>query len=121
MNILETQVTDLNYLVESPVATATPTDMSMNDGRQSSTAAESPVGAITSGNGRKRNGDEISGGMSGNGGGSGSVNGGSVSANGMGAGQHTRAKRNRYISIAWYVPFLSSLLVLRLGLSTDWR
>lgn len=72
MNILEDQVTDLNYLAESPIALTA----SMNGRGQSS--AESPP-EVDASSGKKRKSDE------------GSTNGGT----------HTRAKRNRYISIAW--------------------
>jgi hypothetical protein len=71
MNILEHQVTDLTYLAESPLA------ISGMSGHRQSSSAESP-GAATNG-GTKRKADE---------------------SNGNSAAQ-TRAKRNRYISIAW--------------------
>jgi hypothetical protein len=74
-NLLESQVTDLTYLAESPIVLST----SMNDQRQSS-SAESPAD-VGNGSGKKRKGEET---------------------NGNGT-THTRAKRNRYISIAWYV------------------
>jgi hypothetical protein len=74
-NLLESQVTDLTYLAESPIVLST----SMNGQRQSS-SAESPADT-GNGGGKKRKGEE---------------------ANDNGA-THTRAKRNRYISIAWYV------------------
>ena len=76
MNILEDQVTDLNYLTESPIALSA----SMN-GQRASSSAESP--ADTEVGSKKRKSEE--------------TNGNSNSA------AHTRAKRNRYISIAWYV------------------
>jgi hypothetical protein len=77
-NLLESQVTDLAYLAESPIVLST----SMNDQRQSSSAgAESPP---DTGSGKKRKAEETNG------------------TNGNGT-THTRAKRNRYISIAWYV------------------
>jgi hypothetical protein len=78
MNILESQVTDLNYLAESPIALSG----SMNGQRQSS-SAESPADT-GSGSGKKRKADDTNGNNSGNNG-----------------ATHTRAKRNRYISIAW--------------------
>ncbi|KAF4630864.1 hypothetical protein G7Y89_g7271 [Cudoniella acicularis] len=78
MNILESQVTDLNYLAESPIALPA----SMNGQRQSS-SAESPADAGPQ-SGKKRKADETNG------------NGNTTN----GATQHTRAKRNRYISIA---------------------
>jgi hypothetical protein len=71
-NLLESQVTDLAYLAESPIILSA----SMNDQRRSS-EAESPV----NGTGTKRKSND---------------------ANGSGA-PHMRAKRNRYIFIAWYV------------------
>jgi hypothetical protein len=71
MNILESQVTDLTYLAESPLAISG----EMNGQRQSS--AESPDAA--SNGGMKRKADE---------------------SNSSTAPQ-ARAKRNRYISIAW--------------------
>jgi hypothetical protein len=75
MNILEDQVSDLNYLAESPIAISS----RMNDQRHSS-SAESPAHPGNE-SGKKRKADD-------------------ASANGA---THTRAKRNRYISIAWYV------------------
>jgi hypothetical protein len=72
MNILESQVTDLNYLAESPLAIA-----GSMDGQRQSSSAESP-GAAPNG-GMKRPADE---------------------SNSLTTPQ-TRAKRNRYISIAW--------------------
>lgn len=97
MNILEDQVSDLNCLVESPIAPITPAPASMNDRPQSENAdGESPRDDNGNGNGKKRKGDDIS------------------STNG-----HTRAKRNRYISIAWYIQFqrsssTNSVLVFRI-------
>jgi len=79
MNILESQVTDLNYLVESPITPITPASTNMNGQRQSE-SAESPT-ADGTGSGKKRKNEDSS-----------------SNANG-----HTRAKRNRYISIAWYI------------------
>ncbi|KAH8770608.1 hypothetical protein BGZ57DRAFT_942737 [Hyaloscypha finlandica] len=78
MNILEDQVTDLNYLVDTPIVPTSPIAVSgsMNGQRQSS-SAESPADTGP-GSGKKRKNDEID-------------------ANGN---THTRAKRNRYISIA---------------------
>ena len=76
-NLLESQVTDLAYLADSPILIST----GMNDQRQSSSAgAESPA-ETGNGSGNKRKADET---------------------NGNGT-THTRAKRNRYITIAWYV------------------
>lgn len=73
MNILEEQVSDLDYLAESPVQL--PGDMNSHGH-----TAESP--ADGSGNDpdmtKKRKADENTG------------------------STHTRAKRNRYVSIAWY-------------------
>lgn len=81
MNILEDQVTDLNYLVDTPIVPTSPIAVSgsMNGQRQSS-SAESPADTGP-GSGKKRKNDE-------------------TDANGN---THTRAKRNRYISIAWYI------------------
>ncbi|KAF8853247.1 fungal-specific transcription factor-like protein [Acephala macrosclerotiorum] len=81
MNILEDQVTDLTYLADSPISTMTPAPLqaSMNDQRQSS-CAESPA-ETAAGSGKKRKNDDES----------------TTNANGT---THTRAKRNRYISIA---------------------
>jgi hypothetical protein len=75
MNILESQVTDLNYLADSPIALTG--SLEMNGQRQSS-SAESPAQVNNMGGKRKTTEDN----------------------NGNGA-THTRAKRNRYISIAW--------------------
>jgi len=80
MNMIENQVTDLNYLAESPIALSG----NMNGQRQTS-SAESPA-ENGAGSGKKRTSDDMNGNNSG----------------GTGA-THTRAKRNRYISIAWYV------------------
>ena len=84
MNILESQVADINYLVDSPITPISPIAIprSMNGHRQSS-SAESPAETGNNGGGNKRKLDEASSGANGN--------------------THTRAKRNRYISIAWYV------------------
>lgn len=71
MNILESQVTDLNYLAESPLAIPG----AMNGQRQSS-SAESP--GVAPNGGMKRKADESS-----------------------TTAPQTRTKRNRYISIAW--------------------
>ncbi|PBP15798.1 putative fungal specific transcription factor [Diplocarpon rosae] len=80
MNRIESQVADLNYLVDSPITPISPNAVSrsMNGPRQSS-SAESPA-ETSSGGGKKRKNDEAG-----------------TSANGS---THTRAKRNRYISIA---------------------
>lgn len=86
MNILETQVTDLNYLAESPISLS-----GMNGPRQSS-SAESP--ANTGESGKKRKADDAN------------------EHNNSGNG-HTRAKRNRYISIAWYVLISSATAAQR--------
>ena len=85
-NLLESQVTDLAYLAESPIVLST----SMNDHRQSS-SAESP--ADTGGSGKKRKAEET---------------------NGNNGATHTRAKRNRYISIAWYVQNQCARLLLNI-------
>lgn len=80
MNILENQVVDLNYLVDSPIAPITPSaSMNTQQQRMNSDDAESPAGHE---GGKKRKNNE-----------DGSANGNA----------QTRAKRNRYISIAWYV------------------
>ena len=71
MDILESQVTDLNYLADSPLAISS----EMNGQRQSS--AES-TGVVPNG-GMKRKADESS----------------------TPTAPQPRAKRNRYISIAW--------------------
>jgi hypothetical protein len=76
MNILESQVTDLNYLADSPLSLSAG---GMNGHRQSS-SAESPGTANVNGSGNKRRADE---------------------SNSNNSAPHTRAKRNRYISIAW--------------------
>lgn len=80
MNILEDQVTDLNYLAESPISLP---GIVMDGGRNSS-SAESPPKQDEGGS-KNRKIDEPS------------NNNGSLNLS------HTRAKRNRYISIAWYV------------------
>ncbi|KAG0649902.1 putative transcriptional regulatory [Hyphodiscus hymeniophilus] len=72
-NLLESQVTDLASLASSPILLSD----NMNDRRQSS-SAESPADT-GNGSGNKRKGEDTNG------------------------TSHTRAKRNRYISIAWYV------------------
>ncbi|TVY16790.1 putative transcriptional regulatory protein [Lachnellula arida] len=82
MNMIEEQVTDLNYLAESPLALAG----NMNGHRQSSSAESPAVEENGAGSGKKRRSDDMTGSNSG--------------GNGNGA-THTRAKRNRYISIAW--------------------
>ncbi|RDL41849.1 Uncharacterized protein BP5553_01828 [Venustampulla echinocandica] len=74
MNVLESQVTDLNSLVESPIATVS----GIMNGQRHTSSAESPADAAGEG-GKKRKPDD------------------SPSVNGT---THTRAKRNRYISIA---------------------
>jgi len=81
MNILESQVTDLAYLVNSPI------QVSYDSERRISSSAESPAGGtnLNSMSGTKRKGD-----------------GDAANANGDGP-SGTRAKRNRYISIAWCV------------------
>ena len=81
MNLLEDQVEDLNYLADTPIASISPIAVSgsMNGQRQSS-SAESPADTGP-GSGKKRKND-------------------GTDANGN---THTRAKRNRYISIAWYI------------------
>ncbi|KAH8666014.1 hypothetical protein BGZ60DRAFT_358253, partial [Tricladium varicosporioides] len=78
MNILETQVTDLNYLAESPI------DISVMTDQRHSSSAESPADTGAQ-SGKKRKVDETNGNAS------------NSNANGN---THTRAKRNRYISIA---------------------
>lgn len=83
MNILESQVNDLNYIAESPIAI--PVFDNMN-GQQSS---ESPADTGAQ-SGKKRKSTEGEGDSTTN---------GNLKEN-QGA-PHTRAKRNRYISIAW--------------------
>ena len=87
MNILESQVTDLNYLAESPIiATRTGIGsgpLEMNSQQRQSSSTESPAD-MGNGSGKKRKVEDR----------------GSIEGN---AATHTRAKRNRYISIAWYV------------------
>lgn len=73
MNILESQVTDLNYLAESPIAIS-----GGMDGQRQSSSAESPGAAAPNG-GMKRHADDATSSIA----------------------PQTRAKRNRYISIAW--------------------
>ncbi|XMA10198.1 hypothetical protein WAI453_002989 [Rhynchosporium graminicola] len=90
MNILETQVNDINYLVDSPLTpgpispiAAIPRNLNainMNGDRQTSSAESPAETGNASGNKRKATNDETN-----------------NSANGN---PHTRAKRNRYISIA---------------------
>lgn len=82
MNMIENQVTDLNYLAESPLALSGSGNM---NGQRQSSSAESPA-ENGAGSGKKRTSDDMTGNNSG----------------GNGA-THARAKRNRYISIAWYV------------------
>jgi hypothetical protein len=77
MNTLESQVTDLNYLAESPIAFT-----GSMSGQHQSSSTESPAETGTN-SGKKRKSEEANG--------NGNVN------------THTRAKRNRYISIAWWV------------------
>jgi hypothetical protein len=74
-NLLESQVTDLASLAESPIVLSS----NMNDQRLSSSAESPPDGNAS---GKKRKAEET---------------------NGNNGATHTRAKRNRYISIAWYV------------------
>ena len=83
MNVLEDQVTDLNYLAESPI----PISIASMNRERSDSSAESPRTVVTvaphdGGNSKKRKAEET---------------------NGTSNATHTRAKRNRYISIAWYV------------------
>ena len=71
-NILESQVTDLTHLADSPIAIHDGFDM--NSQHRQSSSAESPARD----NGKRKSEDTQNGNI------------------------HTRAKRNRYISIAWY-------------------
>ena len=80
MNILEDQVTDLNSLAGSP-----PISMMMS-GETPLSMSGSPTAAEVEG-GKKRKADE----------------GPAGAGPAGGSAQQTRAKRNRYISIAWYV------------------
>lgn len=81
MNLLESQVTDLNYLAESPIVPISPVAVLGGMDQRQSSSAESPA-ETGAGSGTKRKADEMG-----------------ASAHGN---AHTRAKRNRYISIAWY-------------------
>jgi hypothetical protein len=72
-NILETQVSDLNNLADSPIAI--PIGYDMNGQARQASNTESPARD----NGKRKAED------------------------GQNGTSHTRAKRNRYISIAWYV------------------
>lgn len=85
MNILESQVTDLEYLAESPIALTSGSliDMNGQPPQQQSSSTESPADT-GNGSGKKRKSDE---------------DGANNNTNGT---TQTRAKRNRYISIAWY-------------------
>lgn len=99
MNILESQVTDLNSLVQSPIGALpasvplpvpgpAPGRMSGNPQRErhTSSSADSPADAAGD-SGKKRKPDDAD---------------ATETATGMiGEQTHTRAKRNRYISIAW--------------------
>jgi hypothetical protein len=97
MNLLEDQVEDLNYLADTPIASISPTAVSgsMNGQRQSS-SAESPADTGP-GSGKKRKSD-------------------GTDANGN---THTRAKRNRYISIAWYICQLTKCSTLTQNPATN--
>ena len=72
-NILESQVSDLTSLADSPIAFSGSYDM--NSQLRQTSSAESPARD----NGKRKSDD------------------------GQNGSSHTRAKRNRYISIAWYV------------------
>ena len=72
-NILESQVSDLTSLADSPIAMSGGYDM--NGQLRQTSSAESPAHD----NGKRKIED------------------------GQNGSSHTRAKRNRYISIAWYV------------------
>ena len=74
MDLLESQATEINYLAESPIPL-------MNDQRQISESGSTPKASGKAPSKRKAGED----------------------ANPNGDAPHTRAKRNRYISIAWYV------------------
>jgi hypothetical protein len=71
-NILESQVSDLTSLADSPIAISGGYDM--NGQLRQTSSAESPARD----NGKRKSED------------------------GQNGSSHTRAKRNRYISIAWY-------------------
>jgi len=96
MNVLEDQVTDLNSLAGSPIplSNLAASAISMASTSGSPAMAESPVesGNIIN-NGKKRKSIAIASGE----------DGGAQKDNGMGngSGEQRRAKRNRYISIAW--------------------
>jgi hypothetical protein len=93
-NILESQVTDLANLADSPIQIPIPTPYAMSEvlgGRAAqSQSAESPA---------RDHGSSISNG-NGSGGGNGSAN-KRKSSEALNSGAPQRAKRNRYISIAW--------------------
>jgi hypothetical protein len=72
-NILESQVSDLTSLADSPIVISGGYDM--NSQLRQTSSAESPARD----NGKRKSED------------------------GLNGSSHTRAKRNRYISIAWYV------------------
>jgi hypothetical protein len=75
-NILESQVSDLTHLADSPVSLHGSFDM--NGHQRQTSSAESPARE----SGKRKSEDAHNG------------------------ATHTRAKRNRYISIAWYADFI---------------
>jgi len=93
MNILESQVSDLAYLVNSPIR------VSHDSEHRIASSAESPAGGtnLNTMSGTKRKGD-----------GEGDGDGTHANADGT---PGTRAKRNRYISIAWCVRGYSAVAV----------
>jgi hypothetical protein len=97
MNILEDQVTDLNYLANTPIAPISPIAVSSGmNGQRHSSSAESPAETGPA-SGKKRKNDE----------------------NDASGNTHTRAKRNRYISIAWYIYQLIKCLKLTRNPATN--
>ncbi|THV44094.1 hypothetical protein BGAL_0736g00020 [Botrytis galanthina] len=86
MNILESQVNDLNYIAESPIAIPVFDNMNGQQQQQQLQSSESPADTGAQ-SGKKRKND--------------AGEGGDATLNGNKEGTpHTRAKRNRYISIA---------------------
>ncbi|TVY88261.1 Aurofusarin cluster transcription factor [Lachnellula willkommii] len=98
--MIEEQVTDLNYLAESPLALAG----NMNGHRQSSSAESPAVEENGAGSGKKRRSDDMTGSNSSGGNGNGAT--------------HTRAKRNRYISIAWSAGVLGDSIQAKMKISS---
>lgn len=100
MNILESQVNDLNYIAESPIAIPVFDTMNGQQQQPQPQSSESPADTGAQ-SGKKRKND--------------SGEGGDSTSNGNKEGTpHTRAKRNRYISIAWCVNISSVSFFLSL-------